>query len=458
MNGNAPIPVILTGMEKRTYEVLIIGGGISGGTLLYDLALHSDVQSMCLIEKYDHLDPLNSNAHSNSQTLHCGDIETNYSREKAEHVHGGANMMLQFVNNGSGDSTLKRNYGKMLLGVGDVEIASIKDRFSSISDLFPTLREVNADDIADIEPNVALIDGKRRDDPIFGLYDSVGWAIDYGRVTDNCVAQAQGVEGKKVDVKLSTEALKITRTEDGFEIKVKHGDTLHCKFLVVSAGTYSLHLAQTMGKGKHFSVLPVSGSFYFAPEVLHGKVYTVQNPKLPFAAIHGDPDMTKPNTTRFGPTALMLPVLERFNAKTALGFMQSFHFSKGTATTLFHLMKDKDIRDFIYENIGYEVPVHGKKLFLKQVLKIVPSMQLDDLDFADHTTGVRPQLIDEEKEELLMGAAKFNDGDGVIFNMTPSPGATSAFANAAEDLVEITKHLDRNIDEASFKAVFGVSP
>jgi malate dehydrogenase (quinone) len=445
-------------MEKRTYEVLIIGGGISGGTLLYDLALHSDVQSMCLIEKYDHLDPLNSNAHSNSQTLHCGDIETNYSREKAEHVHGGANMMLQFVNNGSGDSTLKRNYGKMLLGVGDVEIASIKDRFSSISDLFPTLREVNADDIADIEPNVALIDGKRRDDPIFGLYDSVGWAIDYGRVTDNCVAQAQGVEGKKVDVKLSTEALKITRTEDGFEIKVKHGDTLHCKFLVVSAGTYSLHLAQTMGKGKHFSVLPVSGSFYFAPEVLHGKVYTVQNPKLPFAAIHGDPDMTKPNTTRFGPTALMLPVLERFNAKTALGFMQSFHFSKGTATTLFHLMKDKDIRDFIYENIGYEVPVHGKKSFLKQVLKIVPSMQLDDLDFADHTTGVRPQLIDEEKEELLMGAAKFNDGDGVIFNMTPSPGATSAFANAAEDLVEITKHLDRNIDEASFKAVFGVSP
>jgi malate dehydrogenase (quinone) len=64
-------------MNNNEYEVLIIGGGISGGTLLYNLALHSDVQSMCLIEKYDRLDPLNSNAHSNSQTLHCGDIETN---------------------------------------------------------------------------------------------------------------------------------------------------------------------------------------------------------------------------------------------------------------------------------------------------------------------------------------------------------------------------------------------
>ncbi|MBC8201541.1 MAG: FAD-dependent oxidoreductase [Planctomycetes bacterium] len=445
-------------MADRTYEVLIIGGGISGGTLLYNLALHSDIQSMCLIEKYDHLDPLNSNAHSNSQTLHCGDIETNYNREKAEHVRGGADMMLQFVNNGSGDVTLKRNYGKMLLGVGDEEVAFVNDRFTSISDLYPTLREVDASEIADIEPNVALVDGKFREDPIFGLYNPEGWAIDYGRVTDNCVAQAQNVKGKTVDVKLSSEAAKITRTEDGFEVKVKHGDALHCKFLVVSAGTYSLHLAQTMGKGNHFSVLPVSGSFYFAPEVLNGKVYTVQNPKLPFAAIHGDPDMTKPNTTRFGPTALMLPVLERFNAKTALGFLESFHFTKGTASTLFHLMKDKDIREFIYENIGYEVPVHGKKSFLKQVLKIVPSMQLDDLDFADHTTGVRPQLIDEDKSELLMGAAKFSDGDGVIFNMTPSPGATSAFANAAEDLVTVTKYLDRQINAESFKAIFGVEP
>ncbi|MBT4524577.1 MAG: FAD-dependent oxidoreductase [Phycisphaerae bacterium] len=445
-------------MNSNEYEVLIIGGGISGGTLLYNLALHSDVQSMCLLEKYDHLDPLNSNAHSNSQTLHCGDIETNYNREKAEHVQGGAELMLQFVNNGSGDATLKRNYGKMLLGVGDEEVAFVKERFDLIFDLYPTLMKVGPDEIADIEPNVALVDGELREESIYGLYNPEGWAIDYGKVTENCVAQAQEVKGKTVEVKLSSEAIKLTRTENGFEVKVKNGDTLHCKFLVVSAGTYSLHLAQTMEKGKHFSVLPVSGSFYFAPEVLHGKVYTVQNPKLPFAAIHGDPDMTKPNTTRFGPTALMLPVLERFNAKSAVGFLESFHFSKGTATTLFHLMKDKDIREFIYENIGYEVPIHGKKSFLKQVVKIVPSMQLDDLDFADHTTGVRPQLIDEEKGELLMGAAKFSDGDGVIFNMTPSPGATSAFANAAEDLVAVTQYLDKQIDKKSFKSVFGVLP
>jgi len=441
-------------MANREYEVLIIGGGISGATLLYNLAVHSDVARICLIEKYDHLDPLNSNAHANSQTLHCGDIETNYSRDKAEHVRSGADMMLQFVNNASGDDSLKRNYGKMLLGVGESEVRFVKERFSTIADLYPTLREVDASEIADIEPHVALIDGKQREETIFGLYDPDGWAIDYGGVTENCVRQAQQVADKTVDVKLSHEAIKITRTDTGFQVQVKQGDTIHCKFLVVSAGTYSLHLAQTMGKGAHYSVLPVSGSFYFGPEVLNGKVYTVQNPKLPFAAVHGDPDMTKEGVTRFGPTALMLPVLERFNAKTARGFIESFHFSEGTAKTLFHLMKDKDIREFIYKNIGYEVPIHGKKTFLNEVLKIIPSMKLDDLNFAEHTTGVRPQLIDEQKAELLMGAAKFSDGDGVIFNMTPSPGATSAFANAMEDLVMVTKYLDRTINQESFESVF----
>ena len=42
--------------------------------------------------------------------------------------------------------------------------------------------------------------------------------------------------------------------------------------------------------------------------------------------------------------------------------------------------------------------------------------------------------------------------------MTPSPGATSAFANAAEDLVTVTEHLGRTINQESFKNVFKVTP
>ena len=44
-----------------------------------------------------------------------------------------------------------------------------------------------------------------------------------------------------------------------------------------------------MGYGLDYSCLPVAGSFYMSDKrLLKGKVYMVQNPKLPFAALHGD--------------------------------------------------------------------------------------------------------------------------------------------------------------------------
>ena len=66
------------------FDVVIVGGGISGCALTYLLSKYTDVKSIAVLEKYGSLAPLNSNARANSQTLHCGDIETNYKLEKAK--------------------------------------------------------------------------------------------------------------------------------------------------------------------------------------------------------------------------------------------------------------------------------------------------------------------------------------------------------------------------------------
>lgn len=71
------------------YDVAIVDGGISGASLLYLLTRYTDIESIALLEKYD-LATLNSNSKNNSQTLHFGDIKTNYSVQKAtetKHVH-----------------------------------------------------------------------------------------------------------------------------------------------------------------------------------------------------------------------------------------------------------------------------------------------------------------------------------------------------------------------------------
>src|ERR1035437_8140840 len=79
------------------YDVLIIGGGVVGTALLYTLSKYTDVKKVGLIEKYSNFGLVNSASYNNSQTLHCGDIETNYSFEKAKCVKQMADMVMKYV-------------------------------------------------------------------------------------------------------------------------------------------------------------------------------------------------------------------------------------------------------------------------------------------------------------------------------------------------------------------------
>ena len=209
-------------------------------------------------------------------------------------------------------------------------------------------------------------------------------------------------------------------------------------------------MAQEMGLGLEYSCLPMAGSFYFAPEALNGKVYTVQNPNLPFAAVHGDHDIKERGKTRFGPTALMLPMLERYNRSTVGEFFKVLRFDHRVAATLWDLMKVPDIRNYILRNFLYEVPGLNRRLFIKEIKKIVPSLEHGDITYAEGFGGVRPQLIDKEAGKLRMGEAKITNGDGIIFNMTPSPGGTSCLGSGETDMRSIARHLGARIDEQAF--------
>ena len=134
----------------------------------------------------------------------------------------------------------------------------------------------------------------------------------------------------------------IHKTDKGWRVWTNKGP-IDTKFLVVSACGYSLLIAHRLGFGRQFSCLPVAGSYYFGPQLLKGKVYTVQNPVLPFAAVHGDPDMVFGRKTRFGPTALPLPVLERYRWSTMLGFLEVLKPNAGLVRVFYDLFKVKII-------------------------------------------------------------------------------------------------------------------
>jgi len=244
---------------------------------------------------------------------------------------------------------------------------------------------------------------------------------------------------------------RIRATGQAFEVETNYG-RISAGSVVVSAGGHSLFLAQQMGYGHEFSVLPVAGSFYFAPKVLNGKVYTVQNDKLPFAAIHGDPDLLAPDATRFGPTALILPELERYRLSTTLDFLRVARFDVALIKVLADMFADRDIRNYILKNTLFEVPALRRHLFLRDARKIVPGLKVADLRFARGFGGLRPQLVDRQARKLQLGEAKIDPGNGILFNMTPSPGATSCLDNAFMDLKRVAPHLGVPVDEARFVA------
>lgn len=435
-------------MQARQYDVIIVGGGISGCALLYLLARYSDLKNIALVEKYGSIASLNTHGRNNSQTLHCGDIETNYTLEKAQKVKAAANMVVNYARQLPSYEHILYKYPKMVLGVGEQECDLLQKRYEEFAPHYDKMKCWDADGISRVEPNVVW--GRNERILALGVEDDFS-AVNFQALSDSFVAQARRVADKNITLYLNTRVKDIQRNDAGYTVQTNRAP-LNAKFVVVSASGHSLLFAQKMGYGMEYACLPIAGSFYYAPDILNGKVYTVQNDKLPFAAIHGDPDLLVRGKTRFGPTALILPMLERHNLRTVTDFLQLFHMDKGVMGTMLSLVKSRDIRRYIVKNMLFEVPYIRQHLFLKDARKIVPTLMLEDLTFAKHIGGIRPVMIDKVNRRLHLGEAKINPGNGIIFNMTPSPGATSCLQNAEQDLQIIVDNLGCGFDSKQLDA------
>ncbi len=441
-------------MASQVYDVVIVGGGVAGSALLYSLAMFTDLKRIALVEKYDRVAAVNSKATNNSQTIHCGDIETNYSLEKALRVRRSAQMVVRYgmqLPPSLRDSVIYQ-FPKMVLGVGPEECAVLRERYETFKPHFPGMVLLEKAQIAEAEPNVVRVDGHDRPEDLVAIAIQGEYtAVNYGTLAQTFIEQAQTVSDKTVDLSLGNPVLAIEPSGSNYQVKTTE-TTLTARFVVVSASGYSLLFAHRMGIGLQYSCLPVAGNFYYTPQNLNGKVYTVQNDKLPFAAIHGDPDVTAPGKTRFGPTALPLPLLERGNPHTFIHYLEVLKLDRTVAEVVWDLFRVSDIRNYIFKNIAFEVPGLNRRLFLRDARKIIPSLQLEDLEYAHGVGGIRPQLIDRAQHKLILGQAEIDPGDGIRFNVTPSPGATTCLGNAEQDILRIQQHLGCEFDRSWFEA------
>eukprot|EP01054_Gregarina_sp_Poly1_P004957 Gregarina_sp_Poly_1__4956@NODE_2626_length_1900_cov_100_691217_g54_i3_p1_GENE_NODE_2626_length_1900_cov_100_691217_g54_i3NODE_2626_length_1900_cov_100_691217_g54_i3_p1_ORF_typecomplete_len437_score58_25Mqo/PF06039_15/2_2e108DAO/PF01266_24/2_6e18Pyr_redox_3/PF13738_6/0_073Pyr_redox_3/PF13738_6/0_026GMC_oxred_N/PF00732_19/0_00016Lycopene_cycl/PF05834_12/0_0013Lycopene_cycl/PF05834_12/5_7e02FAD_binding_3/PF01494_19/0_0008FAD_binding_3/PF01494_19/2_2e03NAD_binding_8/PF13450_6/0_0032Thi4/PF01946_17/0 len=355
----------------ETADVIIIGGGVTGAALLYELAEFTDLKRVLLLERREGFARVASGPNNNSQTIHCGDIETNYTPQKAASVQRLANMLRNFATKlpeHEREKTIAKMQ-KMAIGVGDKECAYMEKRFEEFSPYFKKLQLLNKEQIAKFEPAVIYKDltsrTMRPENVVANFVADEYSAVDYFHLTKNLVNSAEaGRDNRDIRAVSGCEMWDIQRVEDGWRVFTNKGP-IDARFVVVSACGYSLLAAHRLGYARHFSCLPVAGSFYFGPKILNGKVYAVQNPLLPFAAVHGDPDLVAGRKTRFGPTALPLPLLERYNLSSFWDFLEVLKPNIALAKVYFDLFKQPTIRSYMIRNALFEVPYLNDRLFHK---------------------------------------------------------------------------------------------
>lgn len=443
-------------MASMKYDCLIVGGGVTGTALLYTLAKFTDMKRLCLVEKFDRAAQGNSNAHHNSQTIHSGDIASNYPLSRAREIKRGADMVVNYATKLSTRERdhIIRRMPKMLLGVGEEECGYIRRRYQKLQHLYPRMQLLDKHAIADIEPNVALVDGSWRKDEIVATGTPDDYcAVDFQNLSESFTTACVRIDrrtDKQITQLFGTKVIEIRKDGGDYELETSRG-LLQARSVVVCAGGASLDMAQLMGIGLEYTTLPLAGSFYFAPEALNGKVYRVQNPNLPFAAVHGDNDIKERGKTRFGPTALMLPMLKRGKKSAIGGLLSLLKDDTDVAATVRELLKASDSRNHLLRNFLYEVPTLNRHFFVREIRKIVPDLKARDIEYAEGFGGIRPLLIDKESRELKMTEPKITDGAGIVFNMTPPPGGTGCLSNAEHDMRILARHLDASIDEKAFE-------
>jgi len=414
------------------YDVLIIGGGVSGTALFYMLSRYTNIPKIALLEKEDKVAQVNSRGRNNSQTLHIGDIETNYSLEKAKVVKPAAMMIPFYVKKLHPDAQNKILFkvSKMILAVGRDEVAKLEKRYEEIKELYPDLQKLDRKEVGGVEPNITK--GRRENEELLALYTLDGYAVDYEMLAASFISEVNKEGSNRSDLFLGYKVKKIKKVDKGYRVDTNKG-VFEAVAVVVDADSYSLFFAKSLGYGKKFSLIPVAGSFYFSDKLLNGKVYTMQDKKLPFAAVHGDPDVQIPNKTRWGPTAKFFPVLESGKLSTSMDYFKSAGlFRYCTAKSFVKILSDYTRFKYLVKNALYDLPLVGKTLFLPNIKKIIPSIKARNLKKAKGFGGMRLQRVDTETHELQLGEGRII-GDNIIFNMTPSPGASVCLFNAVRD-------------------------
>jgi len=402
-------------MEELKFDVAIVGGGIIGLATAYKLQLKYPKLCLAVVEKEDSL--AFHQTGRNSGVIHSG-LYYKPNSLKAKNCVNGRKQLVEFAENNNIDYDV---CGKIVLATNKREAKKLLQlKINGEKNGLKDLKILDSNELKEIEPNAV---GKS------ALYVPESGIIDYKQTTKKFAEKITSINNKSKII-LSCEVFNFKN-----DYLLTSKGKIYTKNNIFCAGLFSDRLAGKDNLKINMKIVSFRGDYYKLKESskhkINNLIYPVPNPEFPFLGVHFT-RMTN-GSIECGPNAVYSFKREGYS-KFSFNLMD-------TIESLFFIGTLKLFINHWKFGLNEYKRSFSKRLFLRDLQKLVPSLMLNDLEKGK--SGVRAMALGEDGDVIDDFKIIKNNKNIHVLN-APSPAATACLAIADNIVLVFAKHFSLN--------------
>jgi L-2-hydroxyglutarate oxidase len=397
-------------MTEKSFDILIIGGGIIGTATALSLQNNSNFRIL-LIEAEKEL--AHHQTGNNSGVIHSG-LYYKPGSLKAKNCSEGRELLYQFCYE---NEIPFKKCGKIVVSTNESELKPLDELYKrGVANGLTGIKKLTAEEIKNYEPHSS---------GIAGLFVPQTGIVDYTKVT-NKFAQLFSDAGGLIQTNCKFLSLNNSSAE---LVVLTSNEEFKTKLIVNCGGLFSDRIAKLCGVDPGLQIVPFRGEYYKLKKekeyLVNNLIYPVPDPRFPFLGVHFTRMMK--GGVEAGPNAVLAFKREGYSKKDfSMGDISQMMFYPG-----FWKMASK------YYAMGFEefYRSYNKKAFVRALQKLVPEIHEDDIESGG--AGVRAQALEPSGKLVddfrIIEAAKM-----VHVLNAPSPAATASLS-IGKTIAEIAK-------------------
>lgn len=387
-------------MKKADF--LIVGGGITGLTIAREL-IKRGYENIIIIEKENSLAKHASGR--NSGVLHAG-IYYAPDSLKAKFCLKGNFLMREYCKE-RGLPILET--GKVIVIRNEREAETLKGLYKRAIRNGARVELIDERQLSKIEPNAKTYK--------MGLYSYYTAVVDPKRILNSLYEDLASTG--KVKIFMNTKFKDIKQSS----IALTDRYNIEFDIFINAAGAYADKIAHSFGLGLNYKLIPFKGTYKRLKKekshLIRGNIYPVPDIRNPFLGVHFTKDIR--GDVYLGPTAI--PAFGREN----------YGITEGIDKEAMDIFIEDVILFFVnprFREIALQEPrKYMFNFFYRDAKKLVKRLLPEWIEPSDRV-GIRPQLVDWEKKELVKDFVVIKDGNTIHILNTISPAFTSSMAFA----------------------------